>query len=105
MTHWFYLIGLLLSIVGTAIIDWRYHLAFWHDRRRTLLTVSIGTIVFAAWDLVAIGLGIFIHDNGRFNLALANAHIFPPEEIVFLLLLCYSTLVIYRGTARTWART
>ncbi len=103
--QWLYLAGLLLSIAGMATLDWRYRLAFWHDRTRTLLTITVGVLVFVLWDLIAIKQGIFIHGDSRFMLSFTLAPEFPVEEIFFLILLCYCTLVIYRAGERIWPRT
>lgn len=105
MTQWSYLFCLIVSLAGTATLDWRYGLAYWQDRRRTLATMAIGVAVFFAWDLTAIGLGIFKHGTSIYALPLTILPEFPIEELFFLLLLCYCTLVMYRGGARLWRRT
>lgn len=102
MIHFVYLLGLVIGICGMAVIDWRYKLAFWHDRRRTILTILIGVAVFVVWDLLGIGLGIFFHGGSQFSLPIRLLPEFPIEELFFLVLLCYCTLVIYRGTAKLW---
>lgn len=99
--EWSYLLALIVSITGMAIIDWRYKLAFWHDRRRTILTISIAVAVFILWDILGITLGIFFHGGSQFTLPYRLLPEFPVEEIFFLVLLCYCTLVIYRG-AQKW---
>lgn len=99
--EWSYLLALIVSITGMAIIDWRYKLAFWHDRRRTGLTVGIAVAVFILWDILGIALGIFFHGGSQFTLPYRLLPEFPVEEIFFLVLLCYCTLVIYRG-AQKW---
>lgn len=105
MTHGAYLFGLLLSIIGMSLLDRRFKLAFWYDRRRTLLVVLLSIIVFTIWDLSAIGLGIFIHGSSQYMLPFTILPHFPLEEIFFLALLCYCTLVIYRGGEKLWQRT
>lgn len=104
MTQWLYLAGLLVSITGMALIDRRFALAFWHDRRRTIITVLIGMAVFAFWDLMAIKQGIFLHGDSDFTLPFTLLPEFPLEELFFLLLLCYCTLVVYRAGERLWPR-
>lgn len=104
MTHWLYLIGLLASIGGIALLDRRFRLAYWYDRRRTLITVAFGLVTFVVWDLLAIRLGIFIHGDSNFALPFTLLPEFPPEEPLFLVLLCYSTLVIYNAGGRKWQR-
>lgn len=105
MSQWFYLLGLLGAITGMALLDRRFQLAYWYDRRRTVLTVLIGLAVFLIWDLLGIQLGIFAHGGGDYMLPFTLLPEFPFEEIVFLLLLCYCTLVVYRGGVKLWQRT
>lgn len=100
-----YLLGLLISIAGMAIIDWRYKLAFFHDKKRTLLTVGIGVAVFLVWDILGISLGIFLHGESKYSLPFTLLPEFPIEELFFLILLCYCTLVIYTGASKLWSRT
>lgn len=95
-----YLAGLLVGIAGMAIIDWRHKLAFWHDRKRTIITMAICIGVFIVWDLLGIALGIFLHGESELSLPLRLLPEFPLEELFFLLLLCYCTLVIYQGAQR-----
>lgn len=99
--EWLYLLALAISITGMAVIDWRYRLAFWHNRRRTVLTIGSAVAVFVIWDILGIALGIFFHGGSEFTLPYRLLPEFPIEEIFFLVLLCYCTLVIYRG-AQKW---
>lgn len=98
--EWLYLIGLLVSIGCLGLLDWRYKLALWYDRRRTLITLSTSVLVFIVWDLLGIQLGIFFHGNSQYSLPLRLLPEFPIEEIFFLILLCYCTLLIYRGAEK-----
>lgn len=98
--EWSYLIALVISLAGTAALDWRYKLAFWYDRKRTVICLAIAVAVFTVWDIVGITLGIFRHGNSDFALPLRLLPEFPVEELLFLLLLCYCTLVIYRGASK-----
>lgn len=100
-----YITFLLIGIAGMAVIDWRYRLAFWHDRRRTALTLALCIGVFVIWDLLGIALGIFFHGGSQLTLPIRLLPEFPIEELFFLLLLCYCTLVIYRGAQTLWPRT
>ena len=92
-----YLLGLLIGIAGLALLDRRYHLAFWHDWRRTAKTMSVVMIIFIVWDLAGIILGIFLHGQSQYSLPFTLLPHFPLEELFFLFLLCYSALIIYRG--------
>lgn len=102
--QFYYLLALLVSLSGMAVIDWRHKLAFWHDRTRTLQTVGIGIAVFIVWDIIGIALGIFFHGGSPYTLPLRILPEFPLEELFFLTLLCYVTLVLFQGGKRLWPR-
>ena len=99
--EWSYLAGIFVGIAGMAIIDWRYKLAFWRNPRRTAATVFTALGIFLLWDFFGIVLGIFRHGGSPYSLPFKLAPEFPVEELFFLFLLCYCTLVIYNGVA-TW---
>jgi len=98
--HWFYLFALLISIGGLLCIDWRYKLAFWHDTRRTALTIAVAIAVFIMWDIIGIRFGIFFKGASQYMLPFVIVPEFPVEELFFLFLLSYTTLLIYRGVSR-----
>lgn len=99
--QWFYLIGLLVGITGLLLIDRRWKLAFWREGKRTALTLIVAILIFVLWDFFGISLGIFFHGGSVYSLPYRLAPEFPVEEIVFLFLLTYSTLIIYHG-AQLW---
>lgn len=101
--HWFYLFVLLISISGLIVLDWRFKLAFWHDRRRTLITIAVGLFVFILWDILGIKFGVFFKGQSEYMLPFVVAPEFPIEEFFFLFLLCYVTLLLYRGFGK-WKR-
>jgi len=92
-----YLIGLLLATAGLGLTDYKYKLAFFYNRRRTLITLAIGILVFIIWDVLGIALGIFFHGGSPYTLGVWLGPEFPIEELFFLNLLCYSALLLYRG--------
>lgn len=98
--QWLYLGSLLFSISGLTVLDWRYKLAFWHDARRTVVTLSFAIMLFVLWDFVGIWFGIFFHGNSPYTLPYRIAPEFPIEELFFLFLLTYVTLLLYRGLGR-----
>ena len=102
---WLYLSALLVSLAGLLVLDWRFKLAFWFDRKRTSLTLLCGTIVFIIWDILGIVLGIFKHGSSPYALPLTLLPEFPLEEIFFLVLLCYTTLILFRGAQKLCSRT
>lgn len=100
--QWLYLIGLIVAIICLSLVDYKYRLAYWYDRRRTAVTVGLSILVFIPWDLLGIYLGIFFHGNSVFTLPVRLLPEFPVEELFFLLLLGYCTLLLYRGSEKIW---
>jgi len=94
--QWFYLIGLLASIGALVLVDYRFKLAFFHDLKRTTLTLLVALWLFIVWDVFGIKLGIFFHGNSQFTLPFRIIPEFPIEELFFLFLLCYVALLVYR---------
>lgn len=105
MSHFVYLISLLIGIGGLIIIDHRLKLAFFHDARKTARVIATSMALFIVWDIAGIMCGIFRHGNGPFNLAFVIAPEFPLEELFFLFLLSYTALLLYLGASKRWPRT
>lgn len=97
---WLYLLALCISISGLLCIDWRHKLAFWKDARRTIITLVVAIVVFIIWDLLGISLGIFYDGESTFMLPVRLLPHFPIEELFFLFLLTYVTLLLYNGFTR-----
>lgn len=100
MTQWYYFIALVVSIGCLLLIDWRHKLAFWSDWRRTGMTIVLGLAFFLIWDFAGIFLGIFFSGGSPYALPFMLLPEFPVEEILFLFLLCYLTLLMYQGGLR-----
>ena len=98
--QWSYLIGLVVAIFCMGLIDYRYKLALWHNRRRTITTILIAVSIFVIWDILGIGLKIFFHGKSDYSLPFTILPEFPIEELFFLVLLCYTTLIIYREAGK-----
>ena len=95
-----YLLCLLFSLFGLAVLDWKYKLAFFCDHIRTIKTLLIGIIVFVVWDLLGIRAGIFFNGDSRFDTGIHIARELPIEEIFFLTLLIYFALILWRGLGK-----
>jgi len=95
MIPW-YLIGLLVTIGCMVLIDYRFKLAFFHNAKQTALTLIVAIGLFIVWDVIGIRLGIFFHGGSELTLPIRLANEFPLEELFFLLLLTYVTLIVYR---------
>ncbi len=98
-----YLMALLVSLAGLGFLDWRYRVAFFADARRTLGTMGIGVAVFLVWDLAGVGLGIFFRGGSRYLTGIQVAPEVPVEELFFLTLLVYQTLLVWLALSRRHA--
>jgi lycopene cyclase domain-containing protein len=101
-----YLLAILLSTAGIALLDRRYALVLWMPgaRVRALASVGIGTAFFLAWDAVGIGTGVFVKGDSPLYIGLDIAPHLPLEEVFFLAFLCYLALVTTAAVARGLAR-
>jgi lycopene cyclase domain-containing protein len=92
-----YLLILILSLVGLYLLDRTHKLAFTASPKRAFWSMAPAFVVFVIWDIAGIGLGIFFRGNNTLLTGIQIFPEFPIEEIFFLALLCYSTLI-----ALTW---
>jgi lycopene cyclase domain-containing protein len=99
-----YLAFLLASIGCMVLLDRRFRLFFWNDPARAAVVLGVGTLFFLAWDLAGIGLGIFFRAQSEISTGILLAPELPLEEVVFLVFLCYLTMVLVTGGARLLAR-
>ncbi len=104
MTHLAYLGALLVSIAGLGFLDFRYRIALFDRPRTTALTVTIAVACFLVWDAAGVGLGIFFIGDAPFLSGVLLAPEVPLEELFFLILLVYQTLVLWRWLDRRMAR-
>lgn len=98
-----YLAALLVSIGGLLLIDRRLKLAFWHDKKRTAITIAVAMGIFIVWDVIGIGFNIFFHGGSSLTLPIRLLPEFPVEELFFLFLLSYTALLLYLGLSK-WRR-
>ena len=92
-----YLAALLFSLAGLATIDFRFKLAFAKNAKAATIAIAIPYLLFVIWDAAGIALGIFFKGQSQFLTGIMIAPEFPIEELFFLALLCYTTLI-----ASTW---
>ena len=100
MTQWAYLAALVISLAGLSVLDWRYRVALFADPRRTVLTVLLAVAFFLVWDGIGVSLGIFFIGDSDYLSGIVVAPEVPLEEIFFLILLTYQTLLLWRAFAR-----
>lgn len=91
-----YLIALLVSITGLLVLDRRYKIAFFRDKKRTWRVMLVAVTLFVVWDIAGIVLNIFFIGNTKLLTGVRVGE-FPLEEIGFLFLLNYTSLMLYLG--------
>lgn len=91
-----YLGALLVALGCLALVDRRWRLVLWADPRRAVTVLGVGVVGFLAWDLVAVHLGFYRRGSSPVLTGLQIAPEVPMEEVFFVLLLCYVTLVLHR---------
>ena len=99
-----YLGGLLFSIIGLGLLDWRFKIAFWVNKRAALLATLIPLVFFIIWDAAGIALGIFFRGDTEHLTGLVLAPEFPLEELFFLFLLNYTALTVFTTVSRVLVR-
>ncbi|WP_062519273.1 lycopene cyclase domain-containing protein [Demequina silvatica] len=100
MTSFAYLGALLVSIAGLGLLDWRHRVAVFDRPRAALLTVAIAVAFFLVWDAIGVGLGIFFIGEAPYLTGVLLAPEVPLEELFFLVLLAYQTLLLWRWLDR-----
>ena len=101
MTHFIYLTVLVVSLAGLVGIDHRHRMALFAGYRlRTIVAVGVGVAIFSVWDVVGISAGVFFQGSGPYQSGLMVGPEFPIEELFFLTLLCYTSLLMYLGASR-----
>jgi len=91
-----YLLTLLFSIGSLLLIDKRFKLAFFLDAKRAIKTVLSAVGIFLIWDILGVSLRIFFPGESAYDLGLMVLPRVPIEELFFLFLLSYVTLIVWR---------
>lgn len=99
-----YLAGLIFSIAGLALMDWRHKTAFAINKKAAALAIFIPMVFFIIWDVAGIATGIFFRGDTTHLSGILVGPEFPIEELFFLLLLNYSSLTIFTTVTRVMNR-
>lgn len=99
-----YLGILLAAILCMILVDRRFALFFWRDARRATIVLVVGLVFFLLWDLLGISLGIFFRGENAIATGVMLGPELPLEEPVFLIFLCYLTMVVIFGAERLFTR-
>jgi lycopene cyclase domain-containing protein len=89
-----YLGLLLISLAGLATLDFRFKLAFAKNPKAASIAIGVPYLLFVIWDFTGIACGIFFKGKSELLTGLTVAKDFPVEELFFLAVLCYSTLIV-----------
>lgn len=92
--NFLYLLTLAVSLAGLGALDHKHKLAFFKNSKAALIATGLPYLLFVAWDFTGIFLGVFFKGDSPFLSGLMLAPDFPIEELFFLAVLCYSTLII-----------
>ena len=95
-----YLSGLIFSLVGLGLLDWRFRTAFTVNKKAAAFAILIPTIFFIIWDVAGIAMGIFFRGDTSHLTGILLAPEFPIEELFFLLLLNYTALTLFTTVTR-----
>ena len=99
-----YLGALLISIFGMVMIDRRYRLAFYKDTGLTARVLAAAVGIFLLWDIAGIALGIFRKGESDLALDIELLPELPIEEVFFLFLLSYISLLSYLALRRIFTK-
>ena len=99
--NFIYLGSLLVSLAGLVALDRKHKLAFAKNPKAATIAIAIPYLIFVIWDAAGIALGIFFKGQSQFLTGIMIAPEFPLEELFFLALLCYTTLIASTWFART----
>ncbi len=99
-----YLAGLIFSIIGLGLFDWKFKLGFSTNKKAALLATLLPLIFFLVWDGAGIALGIFFRGATIHLTGFLIAPELPLEEMFFLFLLNYTTLTIFITVKRILAK-
>ncbi|WP_306231667.1 lycopene cyclase domain-containing protein [Agrococcus beijingensis] len=101
-----YLGVLLLSAIGTGLLDLRWRLALFRDAPRTAIAVLGTAAVLLLIDLAGIATGNFKLGASPWMTGFELLPHLPIEELVFITFLAYVSLVAYAGAERllAWRR-
>lgn len=104
MMGFVYLACLLASLGAMTLMDARWRLVFWRAPWPSAIAVAAGTVFFLIWDAAGIVFGVFFRGDSTITTGIVLAPELPLEEPVFLVFLCYLTLVLVFGTERLLER-
>lgn len=95
-----YLAAILATECCMLLIDRRWRLYLFADLPRALAVQAVGVMMFLAWDVLCIELGIFFRGPGPWQTGVTLLPELTLEEPFFLWFLCHFTMVLFTGLER-----
>ena len=92
---WLYLVSIMGSMLCMGLVDQRWKLFLFDRPRVALSAVLVGFVLFLAWDLVAIEIGVYSKGESPVMSGVDVAEELPLEELFFITFLCYITGVFH----------
>lgn len=96
MQQYAYICVLLFSLSGLTFLDYQKKLAWFWDARKTALILVLNLSFFLIWDIVNIEAGIIATNPAWVTGLYVGIPDLPIEEFLFLTLLGYQTLLLWR---------
>lgn len=96
MIQWTYLAALLGALGCMLLLDQRLRLVLWKDLRRGVVVLTVGTVGFLIWDVIAVEQEFYRRGESKLMSGIELAPEVPLEELFFIVFLCYLTLVLHR---------
>ena len=90
-----YLATVVVSGLCMALVDYRWRLALFDRPLPTAIVVAAGSVLFLAWDLVAIASGMYVRGESPAMTGIELLPELPLEEIAFIVFLSYLTCVLH----------
>ena len=94
--QYFYLSALIFSLASLAFADKKFELVLFPAYRTAAKILASGIIFFLIWDIAGISLEVFSTNRKWVSGIYFFTPDLPLEELLFLALLCYMTLISWR---------
>lgn len=102
--NWLYMVFLLVSLAGMAVLDARFKLFWFASPARAAIVHAVGFVVLLLWDVTGIAAGVFHRGDSALMTGVNVAPQLPVEELLFLAFLCWLTMNLYGLGARVAGR-
>ncbi|HEY2299338.1 MAG TPA: lycopene cyclase domain-containing protein [Jatrophihabitans sp.] len=96
MSHLTYLALLAACLVATAPLEFVLHVGVYRQWRRLLLTLLPVVVVFVAWDVYAIGQGLWSYDS-TYLVGVTLPGRLPLEELLFFVVIPTCAVLTYEA--------